>query len=176
VAGQLDIGTFSSSAAAAARWTAEVISQSTLEALERLEPVGERDGVGMYHGSPRDPVWEYVMSSDQARAALRMQSHSLALVGHSHVACWFRERGESLTADYGAHGSRLDLSADRWIVNPGSVGQPRDGDSRAAYLLLDTDAKQASFGRVEYPIESAARSILDAGLPRQLADRLYLGQ
>ena len=67
------------------------------------------------------------------------------------------------------------MAEGRWLVNPGSVGQPRDGDTRAAYLMLDTDTWTATFRRVEYPIEDAARAIIDAGLPRQLADRLYEG-
>ena len=67
------------------------------------------------------------------------------------------------------------MAEGEWLVNPGSVGQPRDGDPRASYLMLDTDAWTASFHRVEYPIDEAAEAIIDAGLPRELADRLYLG-
>jgi diadenosine tetraphosphatase ApaH/serine/threonine PP2A family protein phosphatase len=70
----------------------------------------------------------------------------------------------------------LELSEGEWLINPGSVGQPRDGDPRAAYLMLDTEAWTVAFQRVEYPIEMAAKAIIEADLPRQLADRLYVGQ
>ena len=85
------------------------------------------------------------------------------------------EQGEvdGSTADAGAE---LDLSAGRWLINPGGVGQPRDGDPRAAWLLLDTSTWTAEWRRVEYPIDEAARAIEDAGLPRILAERLYSGQ
>ena len=75
------------------------------------------------------------------------------------------------------HLDEIDEMTDgRWLVNPGSIGQPRDGDPRAAWMMLDTDSLTATFHRVEYPVEAAAKSILDAGLPRQLADRLFSGQ
>ena len=73
-------------------------------------------------------------------------------------------------------GALLDLGNDEWLVNPGSVGQPRDGDPRAAWLVLDTNEETAHFHRVPYDTERAARSIVEAGLPRRLADRLQTGQ
>jgi diadenosine tetraphosphatase ApaH/serine/threonine PP2A family protein phosphatase len=73
-------------------------------------------------------------------------------------------------------GTELSFAESGWLINPGSVGQPRDNDPRAAFMMLDTDAEQAWFHRVEYPIDEAARAIIDAGLPKQLADRLFAGQ
>jgi diadenosine tetraphosphatase ApaH/serine/threonine PP2A family protein phosphatase len=98
-------------------------------------------------------------------------------VGHSHVALWFwrNEGGRTLGEQAGA-GMEIDLSKGEWLLNPGGVGQPRDGDPRAAWLLLDFERSTALWKRVEYPVDQAAQAIEDAGLPRSLADRLYFGQ
>jgi len=181
VRGDIDIGYFAMSAGAAARWTVKVISDQTRDYLQPLSPLGEKAGVGLYHASPRDPVWEYVLSVRQAADCIQAQRQRVALIGHSHVACYFSSPngdaaidetiGEVADAD-----TALDINGGRWLINPGSVGQPRDGDPRAAWLLLDTEAWTAKFHRVEYPVELAAKAIIDAGLPRQLADRLFSGQ
>ena len=181
VRGDIDIGYFAMSAGAAARWTVKVISEETREFLRPLVPLGEREGVGLYHASPRDPVWEYVLSVRQAADCLKAQRQRVALIGHSHVACYFNQPNGDSTIDetigeVAAGGAALDIPDGRWLINPGSVGQPRDGDPRAAWLLLDTDAWTVSFRRVDYPVEDAAKAIVEAGLPRQLADRLFSGQ
>jgi predicted phosphodiesterase len=181
VRGDIDIGYFAMSAGAAARWTVKVINEDTREYLRPLAPLGEKAGVGLYHASPRDPVWEYVLSVRQAADCLQAQRQRVALIGHSHVACYFsRPNGDSPIEDtigeVATAGTVLEIAEERWLINPGSVGQPRDGDPRAAWLMLDTDAWKASFHRVDYPVETAAKAIVDAGLPRQLADRLFSGQ
>ena len=181
VRGDIDIGYFAMSAGAAARWTVKVINDETREYLRPLSPLGEREGVGLYHASPRDPVWEYVLSVRQAADCLQAQRQRVALIGHSHVACYFsRPNGDSTIeetiGEVASSDTVLDITEGSWLVNPGSVGQPRDGDPRAAWLLLDTDTWKATFRRVEYPVETAAKAIVDAGLPRQLADRLFSGQ
>jgi diadenosine tetraphosphatase ApaH/serine/threonine PP2A family protein phosphatase len=107
------------------------------------------------------------------------QSARVALIGHSHVALWVPDGPGPPGTDGGGQaedGRELDVSENRWLLNPGSVGQPRDGDSRAAWLELDTDAWKATYHRVEYEIDRAAQPIRDAGLPELLADRLYMGQ
>jgi predicted phosphodiesterase len=176
VRGDLDVGTFTRSAAAAARWTKRNINEQTRSFLAPLTATGRADGVGLYHGSPRDPVWEYVLSLDQARRSLDAQEERVCLIGHSHVACFFHRRDIVVDGDLARAGAELDLADGEWLVNPGSVGQPRDGDPRAAYLMLDTEGWTASFRRVEYPIQEAADAILAAGLPADLAQRLYVGQ
>jgi predicted phosphodiesterase len=181
VRGDIDIGYFAMSAGAAARWTVKVINDQTRDYLRPLAPLGEKEGVGLYHASPRDPVWEYVLSVRQAADCLQAQRQRIALIGHSHVACYFsRPNGnapvDQTIGEVADAGTVIDLAEARWLVNPGSVGQPRDGDPRAAWLMLDTDAWTATFHRVEYPVETAAKSIVDAGLPRGLADRLFAGQ
>jgi diadenosine tetraphosphatase ApaH/serine/threonine PP2A family protein phosphatase len=98
-------------------------------------------------------------------------------IGHSHVALYFRDDAEAgVLGEMAAAGTELDISQGRWLINPGGVGQPRDGDPRAAWLLLDTEGWTASWRRVEYPIDEAAQAIEQAGLPSMLAERLYVGQ
>jgi predicted phosphodiesterase len=180
---RLDISTFSPAAASAVRWTREAMSDSTREYLAGLEPSDESREIGLYHASPRDPIWEYVLWPDQAAQCIRAQAKRVSFVGHSHVALFFaladaRADGqvEDARGAQAAAGTSLDVRRGRWLVNPGSVGQPRDGDPRAAWLELDTEAWQASFHRVAYDIDRAADAIVAAELPEHLARRLYVGQ
>jgi diadenosine tetraphosphatase ApaH/serine/threonine PP2A family protein phosphatase len=179
VLGELDIASFSEAAAEAVAWTRDNVAETTLEFLRELEPSGEREGLGLFHASPRDPIWEYVLSSEQADAGMDAQPNRVGLIGHSHVALFFnRPEGENGEARGGqaSDGALLDLSRGSWLVNPGSVGQPRDGDPRAAWLELDTETETACFHRVPYDIARAAEPILAAGLPARLGERLYGGQ
>lgn len=179
VTGEISTEVFSASAAAAVEWTRANSAESTIEYLKMLKPQNTEHEVGLYHASPRDPVWEYVLAVDQARECMEQQAARISLIGHSHVALWFSD-GEGLPgADGGAQaedGKELDLSEHRWLLNPGSVGQPRDGDPRAAWVELDTGVWKATYHRVAYDIDRAAEAIREAGLPELLADRLYVGQ
>lgn len=179
VLGGLDVAAFSEAAATAVAWTRERVAERTLAMLRELEPLASREGIGLFHASPRDPVWEYVLSAEQADACLDAQAERVGLIGHSHVSLFFErpqgDRDEIRGAQAG-DGALLDLTAGEWLVNPGSVGQPRDGDSRAAWLEMDTDAGSARFHRVRYDVERAASSIAAAGLPKRLGDRLRVGQ
>lgn len=178
VLGALDIRSFSEAAAEAVAWTRERVSPATLEMLGELEPAGRRAGVSMYHASPRDPVWEYVLSIEQAESCIAAQEDRIALIGHSHVALFFERPEQEEREVRGAQAgddTLLELSHGRWLINPGSVGQPRDGDARAAWLELDTEAWTGRFHRTPYDIERAARAIVEGGLPRRLADRLAVG-
>jgi diadenosine tetraphosphatase ApaH/serine/threonine PP2A family protein phosphatase len=168
---------FSEAAAAAVEWTRDNITEDTLDLLRELRPEGKRDGISLFHGSPRDPIWEYVLSGEQAEACMDAQPDPVALIGHSHIALFFSRtgRGEVRGAQAG-DGAGIDLGDGEWLINPGSVGQPRDGDPRAAWLELDTESRTARFHRAPYEIERAASSIAAVGLPQQLADRLFLGQ
>jgi predicted phosphodiesterase len=176
IRGEIDISAFTTSAEAAARWTMKTINAKTREFLAELRPLERGHAAGMYHASPRDPVWEYVLSTGQAHECLETQPDRVCLIGHSHVACFFFRNGGGTEGAMARGGTVLELSEGKWLVNPGSVGQPRDGDPRAAWMLLDTEEWTAEFRRVEYPIEEAASAIVAAELPRQLADRLFLGQ
>jgi diadenosine tetraphosphatase ApaH/serine/threonine PP2A family protein phosphatase len=177
VAGVLSLDEFSRGAAIAARWTQETMQEANLAFLRELTPAGAEGAVGLYHASPRDPVWEYVLSSLLAELCFDVQEHRVCLVGHSHVALSFwRHEGEPATGEPRRGGDELSIAAGEWLINPGSVGQPRDGDPRAAWLLLDTDAWTASWRRVEYDIRGAQAAIRAARLPESLAERLEYGQ
>ncbi len=174
---QLEISDFSANAAAAAEWTKEELSSDARAYLEQLDAKDEDQPVGLYHASPRDPVWEYVLSSLAADDCIDEMAARVGAVGHSHVALAFWRTGDAPTAGAQAEpDAQLDLSHDRWLVNPGSVGQPRDGDPRASWMLLELGSWRATWRRTEYPIDEAAEAIRAAGLPKQLADRLYYGQ
>jgi diadenosine tetraphosphatase ApaH/serine/threonine PP2A family protein phosphatase len=177
VTGEIDIADFSSNAATAALWTREHISEGPLEFLRGLAPADPAREPGLYHASPRDPIWEYVLSTWQALECIDEMEPRVGAVGHSHVALFFHQNGgDEVEGAVAPAGTELDLSNGRWLINPGGVGQPRDGDPRAAWLLLDTDSWIAEWRRVEYPIEEAARAIEEAGLPSVLGERLYAGQ
>jgi diadenosine tetraphosphatase ApaH/serine/threonine PP2A family protein phosphatase len=177
VRGELPIEEFSRGAALAAEWTRNTITPQTREYLDGLEASKLDEAVGLYHASPRDPVWEYVLSPLQAELCLDAQQQRVCLIGHSHVALSFsRMPGELTTGQTRDGGEQLDLSDGEWLVNPGSVGQPRDGDPRAAWLELDLDGWAASYRRTEYDIEAAAAAIHAARLPPSLAERLEYGQ
>jgi diadenosine tetraphosphatase ApaH/serine/threonine PP2A family protein phosphatase len=173
--GSLDVAEFSGDAAVAARWTASTLEQGHREWLAALEPAGERADVELYHGSPRDPIWEYVLSEDVALLCLLETEAPLVLVGHSHVALAISWDGGTLAGGVSPGGSELDLSSARILGNPGSVGQPRDGDPRAAWLLLDTDVGLGTFRRIPYEIARTQAEIRELGLPDVLAARLAHG-
>ena len=177
VRGELPIEEFSRGAALAAEWTRKTILPETREYLDALEPSKLDEPVGLYHASPRDPVWEYVLSPLQAELCLDAQGQRVCLIGHSHVALSFsRMPGELTGGQTRDPDEELDLTDGEWLVNPGSVGQPRDGDPRAAWLELDIEGWRATYRRTEYDIEAAAAAIHAARLPSSLAERLEYGQ
>jgi len=173
--GELAIGDFNEDAAAAAVWTNEHLAASSTSFLRRLNPSGEVDGAQLYHASARDPVWEYVLTAEAARATLELTSAPIVLVGHSHVALALTADAEGVAGGVAGGGAEVELQG-RWLLNPGSVGQPRDGDARAAWLLVDLDRRFASFHRVPYPIAETQAEMREAGLPAPLADRLAHGE
>jgi predicted phosphodiesterase len=178
VLGAIDLTVFSDDAAEAALWTRTVLAADSRDFLAGLAPKREVPDAGaeLFHGSPRDPVWEYVLTEEAAQAALERTSAPIVLVGHSHVplAVTFSDGG--LEGGLAPGGTRVHVGSDRWLLNPGSVGQPRDGDPRAAYLSLDLEARYADFRRVAYAVEETQAEIRRAGLPESLAVRLAYGE
>jgi len=173
----LSLDEFSRGAALAAQWTRDVILPETREFLLSLKPEGAAGGVGLYHASPRDPIWEYVLSGLTAELCFDVTDHRVSLIGHSHVALSFdRQEGSPATGTTRKEGTELDVSTGQWLINPGSTGQPRDGDPRAAWLLLDTGGWKATYRRAEYDIAGAMAAIRAANLPESLAERLQHGQ
>jgi diadenosine tetraphosphatase ApaH/serine/threonine PP2A family protein phosphatase len=167
----VSVAEFNPDAGAAAVWTQRVLDDTSRGWLGSLQPETHRRGVALFHGSPVDPVWAYVLSLEDARQALELTTEDLVLVGHSHVPITANEAA-------GAHapaGTEVDLAHGRWLLNPGSVGQPRDGDPRAAYLLLDLAERSALFRRLPYDVERTQAAMREAGLPQALAQRLAYG-
>jgi predicted phosphodiesterase len=177
VVGVLSLEDFSRGAALAAEWTREVISAETRDYLLSLEPQGSAGGLGLFHASPRDPVWEYVLAPLAAELCLDATDFRVSCIGHSHVALsFYRGDGNPTTGTTRRDGEEVDLSAGEWLINPGSSGQPRDGDPRAAWLELDTGARTATWRRADYDIAGAQAAIRAARLPDSLAERLQYGQ
>ena len=175
VLGELVVSDFNDEAAAAAIWTSGVLTDEARAFLAGLRPLAVQDGVELFHASARDPVWEYVLSEEAARATFDLTQAPLVLVGHSHVALALAPDGRGVAGGLAPAETELELKH-RWLLNPGSVGQPRDGDPRAAWLLLDLEQRFATFHRVAYPIEKTQDEMRERGLPHALAARLERGE
>jgi diadenosine tetraphosphatase ApaH/serine/threonine PP2A family protein phosphatase len=174
-AGGEEIEWFNPEARTAMEWTRSVISDATREWLDALPPRRVENDFTMVHGSPRDPIWEYVTSAALARAGLSAIPTEHGLHGHTHVPIAFTEVDGRMRTLAPRAGNTVALGEGRTLLNPGSVGQPRDGDPRASYMVIDTDAATATWGRAPYDIDAVATMIEAAGLPIRLADRLRVG-
>jgi len=174
--GKVDLATFNPDAAAANRWTAEQLSSQDHDFLEQLPMVVERGDFTLTHGSPREPVWEYLLSPKSARDNLAHFSTRFCLVGHTHVPRAFicEETGECslriLTPE-----QPLALVGGRTFINPGAVGQPRDGDPRASYATYDDEAGTVTLHRIPYDIQTTQARMMEHGLPTSLVTRLSQG-
>ena len=173
--GRLDVSYFNPAARRAVDWTSNRIAAETRTWLEGLPERAAMAGFTLVHGSPRDPVWEYVTTTPTARACLGAFDTPHCLHGHTHVPAAWRDEDGRMDLIRPGDGSELSLDGRRTLLNPGSVGQPRDGDPRAAALVLDTETARVTWRRVAYPIESVQDDIRAAGLPSWLADRLATG-
>ena len=146
--GTIDIGDFSPDAATSARWTRGELTEDARTFLGALEPTGSSDGVALFHGSPRDPVWDYVLTEEAAAASFAATTSAVVLVGHSHVAMAIALDDGRLSGGLAPGGTELDLRGRRWLLNPGSVGRPRDGYPRAAFLMIGLSRQWAAFRRI----------------------------
>ena len=175
--GAVSLVDFNPYAAAANRWTGTMLTPDDRDFLDSLPSLLTWKDVTLAHGSPREPVWEYVVSGPVAEANFATFATPCCFVGHSHLPFHCREPqdGDLPQLYRFTEEAEVDLSEGRFIVNPGSVGQPRDGDSRASYALFDMDRRCVVLRRVAYDIEETQQRIRYAGLPEQLAARLSLG-
>ncbi len=178
--GEISTANFNPTAGAAADWTARELDPDTKEFLVALPLVVERIGTTICHGTPRNPIWEYMLTSRIGELNLEHFQTLGCVHGHTHIPSIFgRDASGAWRVKQAADGDEAVLANLRWFANPGSVGQPRDGDPRAAYALLRVDDDQKSvrieFHRVEYDVSLAQDLILDAGLPAALAFRLSEG-
>ena len=153
VLGRIESDAFTGEAAAAAAWTRSVLGPESRAFLAGLEPSGRAPGVALFHGSPLDPVWDYVLDQQSALSSFRATTEPLVLVGHSHVALEISNGGGTRGGQVPANAVvSLAPECPRRILNPGSVGQPRDGDPRASWLVIDSSSRRATFRRTEYVI------------------------
>ena len=174
-AGIIDAADFNGAALAAIRWTAAQLSREESAFLAELPTVSVSPPFTLVHGSLRAPVVEYLLNSAQALATLELLTTDHCLVGHSHYPFICRENGGAPLFAAMPESQAMPLGRDRCIVNPGSVGQPRDRDSRASYAVYDGDTGAIEHRRVPYDLEATQGKMRAAGLPQYLIDRLDHG-
>jgi predicted phosphodiesterase len=176
--GKLSLQNFNIDARLANSWTYDELTAASRHYLESLPKVILQDDFTLTHGSPREPIWEYILDNDQAAANSDFFDTSVCLVGHTHIPVAFiydeeQERYRSLVPPFPGP---LHLDGTRMILNPGSVGQPRDGDPRASYAILDSDSSTWEYRRVAYSIEITQERMRARNLPRRLVERLDAGR
>ena len=174
--GQVDAGWFNPDAARAIGWTSEVIDENARAYLATLPEVRRDGDLTAVHGSPRDPTWEYITGPDVAGANLAAFDTRICLHGHTHVPIVFRADQDRVDVVAATPGSPVTIREGRLLLNPGSVGQPRDGDPASSFVVLDTEAGSADFHRVSYDIELTQRLMRGVDLPQRLVERLRYGQ
>jgi diadenosine tetraphosphatase ApaH/serine/threonine PP2A family protein phosphatase len=174
--GTIDTRDFNPDAAAAIKWTATVLDDNARAYLTSLPQVRCESDLTAVHGSPRDPIWEYITSTSIAMANLEAFDTRLCLFGHTHLPIVFAAQDGRGTALAAIPDEPVSLDAQRLLLNPGSVGQPRDGNPASSYLLVDTDANVAEFHRVAYDVGQTQRLMRQADLPARLVERLSWGR
>lgn len=175
IVGLIDILDFNEDAAQANQWTAEQLTEEQKEYLKSL-PLKHIEGdFSMFHGSPREPVWEYLLSTSLAKANLKYFNTPFCLVGHSHVPLVFKYTNDNINLNRLDDGTTIPIGEHRLIINPGSVGQPRNFDPRASYALYDSDAEIIYHHRVAYDVEATKEKMREANLPEFLIERLSHG-
>jgi len=180
---QLSIADFNDIASAAMIWTRNQLSVTNISWLESLHSSLDReaDNFQAVHGSLRDPLEEYIVDIRIARYSIARMSRGVCFFGHTHVAQWYSQPAEQQTApmktdDFLRGGQKTLDATERYLVNPGSCGQPRDGNPQARYALFDTLSRALEVRAIGYPIDAARAAILSAGLPQELGDRLLAGE
>lgn len=176
--GKVDLLEFNPDARRACRWTMEQLTPESRDFLDHL-PVSLVIGdFTLVHGSPREPIWEYITQPEAAQDNFSFFDSPACLVGHTHVPlAFYLPPGDMATCERRWLGGleQLELKEGRWILNPGGLGQPRDGDPSSPYFILDTEAMTLAIRRVSYPVEITQRRMEEAGLPGNLILRLAFG-
>lgn len=176
--GKLDLRDFNPDAREANLWNRKQLTSENLAYLDALPETLVRGDFTLAHGSPRHPIWEYIIYSSTAEVNFEHFETTYCLAGHTHTPAIFRLESRSETvaeALQPAENEAVALGSERLIINPGSVGQPRDGDPRASYAILDDEAMTLEHRRVEYPLETTQAKMLERGLPLRLVLRLGYG-
>jgi diadenosine tetraphosphatase ApaH/serine/threonine PP2A family protein phosphatase len=174
---KLETAEFNLEARYAINWTSRTLTPQSVAYLDALPALTERAPFTLAHGSPRSPIWEYITDLETALANFNHFTTPYCLVGHTHVPLlvWLDEANEQVGGYVPAHGERIPLESQRLILNPGSVGQPRDGDPRAAYALLDTEQMLWEYRRVPYDVSDVQRQMHALSMPDKLVQRLAYG-
>jgi diadenosine tetraphosphatase ApaH/serine/threonine PP2A family protein phosphatase len=170
-----EIESFNVDARRAMEWTRQAIADETRRWLAALPERLELGEFTLVHGSPRDPIWEYVTSTPVARAGIAALATPHGLHGHTHVPIAYLEGDGRLETMSPGAGSVIGIGGHRALLNPGSVGQPRDGIPTASWLLLDTEAGSGTWHRTAYDVGTVQRAMDAAGLPERLVARLAYG-
>ncbi|MFQ6002104.1 MAG: metallophosphoesterase family protein, partial [Anaerolineae bacterium] len=170
--GKMDTAEFNSAAREACRWTAKELTAENRAYLQSLPETLTQDNYTLVHGSLRAPIWEYVTHPLVAQRSFELLNTQLCFHGHTHVPVIFREEGPHPQAYILPPGQILTLDTNRYMINTGSVGQPRDGDPRASCLLFDSREATLEYRRVDYPVEETQKSMKEKGLPESLITRL----
>lgn len=174
VVGKTPIDQFSDRAKTSVLWTQKILKEENHHYLNGLPLTQKKNGTFFVHSSPRDPEsWIYLITRSEGMLAFVRFEEKICFVGHSHYPLVFTQGKEGF--GYHRNESFLLDPETRYIINVGSVGQPRDQDPRAAFVLYDSDAREIKILRVSYDVKSAQKKIRDAGLPSSLADRLATG-
>ncbi len=173
--GGSEIDWFNPEARRAMEWTRAAISRDSVDWLRGLPDRATIGDAELVHGSPREPLWEYVTSVPVARANLATLRQAVGLHGHTHIPVAFLEADGRVDAIGPHDGSELELRGRRALLNPGSVGQPRDGDPRASFAIFEPEAGRITWHRVGYDVEGVQAAMRSAGLPPSLAARLSFG-
>jgi diadenosine tetraphosphatase ApaH/serine/threonine PP2A family protein phosphatase len=177
IVGRMTFDAFNNDARRSLTWTGKVLTPDNIDFMRTLPHDAEvRGEVTLVHGSPRDPIWEYVLNTLSARLNFDQFGTPYCFVGHSHIQSMFRLKDEDdrVTMEMTRVGQAVSLIP-RTIVNPGSVGQPRDRDPRAAYAVYDSVEHSWEARRVDYKIAEVQQRIREAGLPEKHAVRLAEG-
>ncbi|UCC77870.1 MAG: metallophosphoesterase family protein [Anaerolineales bacterium] len=174
---KLDISAFNPDAQRACLWTREQLKPGNWEFIEDLPEVLVEESFTLVHGSPRHPIWEYIARPAVALANFDYFDTGYCFFGHTHrpVVYALDSLQNMCDAFAMAEQAPVTLDVERLLINPGGVGQPRDGDPRASYVILDAEENTIEYRRVEYPIEETQQLMSAAGLPKRLAMRLSVG-
>lgn len=174
--GSITAVNFNPYARAAVEWTGNVLSAESRTYIESMKLRELRDDFTLVHGSPRDPAWEYITDQETALANLSLLETPHCVYGHTHTPAAIPAGTPGAEAVWPTAGQVVDISEGRWFLNPGSVGQPRDNNPRAAYAVLDSEAMSVVFYRVKYPVKETQHQMVTAGLPDLLVQRLQFGR
>jgi len=174
---RLDLASFNDDARNAISWTREILTEDNRDYLAGLSSKVVRDGFTLVHASPRHPVWEYILEPSTAAANFDYFDSPYCLVGHTHVPVIYVQDNSHKALPFAPdYSGKLDLNhSARLIINPGSVGQPRDYDSRAAYAILDMEQMVWMHRRVAYSIDVTKTKMERLQLPKRLISRLDYG-